>query len=138
MSVGLLIVTHGELGAELLATATRLLGPCPLAVRTLGVPLDSDPEQAMSRARALSGEIDGGAGLLVLTDLCGATPSNVAQGLAAPGKVRVLSGLNLPMLVRIWNYPMLDLDGLTNKASDGGRDGIRECRDACEPGHHAC
>jgi PTS system ascorbate-specific IIA component len=69
-----------------------------------------------------------GAGVLVLTDIFGATPHNVAQQLACSKRgTTVLSGLNLPMLVRVFNYPQDDLDTLASKAAEGGSRGIMTC-----------
>ena len=68
-----------------------------------------------------------GDGVLVLTDLYGSTPSNIACKLRRHGHVRVVSGVNLPMLIRVLNYPDLDLDSLKEKALSGGRDGVLSC-----------
>ena len=63
----------------------------------------------------------------MLTDLYGSTPSNIAASLASRGKVRIVSGLNLPMLVRVLNYPGDDLPSLADKAMSGGNRGILLC-----------
>lgn len=125
MSVGLLLVTHDQIGSILLATVERMLGASPLRAATLAVPPEPDPDALRGAARTLLAELDTGEGVLVLTDLYGGTPSNVAAGLADPGRVRVVAGVNLPMLVRIFNYPHLDLPALGDKALSGGVDGVR-------------
>jgi mannose PTS system EIIA component len=127
MSVGLVIITHNRIGAELLATASTTLGGCPLAAAVLPVSSDADPEQLTGKARQMIGEVDQGEGVLVLTDAYGSTPSNVAMRLAQTGAVQVVAGINLPMLLRILNYPRLRLPELTEKALTGGRDGILLC-----------
>jgi PTS system mannose-specific IIA component len=72
--------------------------------------------------------LDDGDGVLVLTDLFGSTPANIAASLQARAGVRTLSGVNLPMVVRVLNYSDLPLDALAEKAFGGGRDGVMYCR----------
>lgn len=124
MKVGLLIIAHDGLGKSLLDTVTATLGCCPLEVRTLSVARDADPDALIFQARQLAREIDQGDGLLVLTDIYGSTPSNIACRLQDLPAVQVVAGVNLPMLFRIFNYPTLNLDALTEKALSGGRDGV--------------
>ncbi len=126
MRVGLLIITHGDIGQSLLDTAVAVLGTCPLQTRTLSVPMASDTETVEAEARRHVAELDGGDGVLVLTDLFGSTPSNIACRLRAD-KVAVVAGTNLPMLVRVLNYPELDLPSLVEKAVSGGQDGVVCC-----------
>jgi PTS system ascorbate-specific IIA component len=124
MSVGLVMVTHGHIGAAMLEVAVRMLGHCPLDVALLQVAGDADPDDLREQARAHIAAVDKGDGVLVLTDIYGGTPSNVARSLSDGRRVCMLSGLNLPMLVRILNYPHLDAASLAAKAISGGRDGI--------------
>jgi PTS system ascorbate-specific IIA component len=124
MSVGLLIVTHNRIGAELLQTATSILGSCPLNARTLEVRVDCDRDRIQKQARALIGELDEGDGVLVLTDIYGATPSNIASDLASTGSVELVSGINLPMVLRVFNYASLSLAEITQKAVSGGQEGV--------------
>ncbi|MEJ2059202.1 MAG: PTS fructose transporter subunit IIA [Gammaproteobacteria bacterium] len=126
MSVGLLIITHNLLGEDLLSTARNMLGRCPLKTRTLAISLNCDPERQHQRAQEYCQEVDEGDGVLVLTDMFGSTPSNIASRLCNEN-VRVIAGLSLPMLVRIFNYPDLDLDALAAKAISGGHDGVVIC-----------
>lgn len=125
--VGVLLVTHDPLGRVLLATADAILGRCPLPVEVLTVPLDSDPDLTAAEARRLATALNKGAGVLVLTDLYGSTPGNIACSLLEWEQIRVVSGLNLPMLLRVCNYHMLDLEQLAEKAASGGRDSIQLC-----------
>jgi len=125
--VGLLIVTHDSLGEALLRTASGTLGYCPLVAEVLPVGCDTDPEERCRAARHLVRQLDQGDGVLVLTDMFGSTPSNVACSLLDLDQVRVIAGINLPMLIRVFNYPNLDLDALTIKAVSGGHDGIMAC-----------
>jgi mannose PTS system EIIA component len=128
MSVGLLLITHNDIGAQLLATATRMLGRCPLDADCLRVGDDDDLSKMYATAQTLAEELDHGDGLLVLTDLYGSTPANIAHTLADREGVRVLAGINLPMLVRVLNYANLGLAAVTEKALSGGRDGVLPCR----------
>ena len=133
MSIGLLLITHNEIGTQLLATATRMLGCCPLQADCLCIRDDADPAQCAADAARLAKRLDQGEGLLVLTDLYGSTPANIARGLADRDGVRVLAGINLPMLVRVFNYADLGLATVVEKALSGGRDGVLSCAPA-EPG----
>jgi PTS system ascorbate-specific IIA component len=130
MSVGLLLITHADIGAELLAAATRMLGRCPLPAKTLSVSNADDPERLRARAEQYARTLDAGDGVLVLTDLFGSTPANIAVGLVDPARNRVLCGVNLPMLVRVMNYPQLPLDAIAHKALSGGHDGVLVCTGA--------
>lgn len=130
MNVGLLIITHGETGATLLRTAVDILGVCPLPAQTMAVHNDEDPESLLHKARALAQQLDQGAGLLILTDLFGSTPSNVACELQSFHRARVIAGINLSMLIRVLNYPDLHLEELSHKAISGGKDGILVCKRA--------
>jgi PTS system ascorbate-specific IIA component len=129
MSVGILIITHPGVGSSLLHTATRILGETSLPVRCLEVPAGRDASAPTRQAEALLADLDDGDGVLILTDIYGATPSNIGCGMTSTGGTAVLSGLNLPMLIRTLNYPSDDLHELTNKARDGGERGIHlHCR----------
>lgn len=124
MSVGLLLITHNRVGDELLGTAMTTLDCCPLPSRVLRVGDTRDLDGLLARARALVGELDEGAGVLVLTDIYGSTPSNIATRLLDSDHVIVVSGASLPMLIRVLNYPALSLTELANKAVSGGCEGI--------------
>ncbi len=127
MNVGVLLITHGNVGAVLLQTAIDVLGVCPLSARTLAAPPGCDPDRVLEDARQAASELDQGDGVLVLTDLFGATPSNIACRLRDRHDVRVVAGVNLPMLIRVLNYPHLHIDELVLKAISGGKDGILLC-----------
>ena len=127
MSVGVLIVTHEGVGEALMETAVGMLGFCPLAAAVLPVSRDCDPDLLDERARALCERLDEGHGILVLTDIYGSTPANVACRLRRRGRVEVIAGVNLPMMVRVFNYATLTLPELVEKALGGGREGIMVC-----------
>lgn len=128
MSVGLLIVSHGGVGTELMRVASEMLGTCPLEYGVIEVKSDTDPDEAITEAKVLLGKLNTGDGVLVLTDIFGSTPSNIANRLLDVGQVKVVAGINLPMLVRVLNYPRLSLDQLVEKAISGGTDGVMVCR----------
>ena len=125
--VGLLIITHDHVGTALYETAAQMLGMCPLMAEVLPVMTDCDPDVMVKRGRDLVSILNQGDGVLILTDMYGSTPSNIAARLAVDHKVLVVSGINLPMLVRIMNYPTLSVTELALKAESGGRVGIFSC-----------
>ena len=124
MSAGLLLVTHNRIGEDLLATATSMLGSHPLPTEAIAVSQNDDPDEVLARAETLCTRLDSGDGVLVITDMFGSTPSNIATRLMQNANRRVVAGLNLPMLVRVFNYAQLPLDQLSDKAISGGHDGI--------------
>jgi len=128
VTVGVLLVTHPGVGSSMLHIATRIIGKTKLPVKCLEVPPGAALHPVNERARSMLKVLDRGAGVLVLTDIYGATPHNIARDLVcSKRRANVLSGLNLPMLVRIFNYPEDNLDTLTSKAAEGGSRGIMSC-----------
>ena len=127
MSVGILLITHSGIGSALLNVAHGTFGKIPLAIGQISVCRNPDPDLLMVLAAKNVCDLDSGDGVLVLSDMMGATPSNIAQELQRQGlNVRVITGLNLPMLFRVLNYPHLELAQLTKKALEGGKAGISE------------
>lgn len=125
MAVGILLITHTGIGPALVASATRLLRQLPLRTEAFEVAYDTDPELMLPAASAALRRVDGGFGVLVLTDLYGATPSNLAAQLARIGTpVRRVSAVSLPMLLRVMNYADLSLDELPAIAAAGARNGV--------------
>ena len=125
MSVGILLITHEGIGHALLAVATRLLRKLPLETAAFEVPFDGDVDALLPQASAALRKVDGGHGVLVLTDVFGATPSNIAAKLSRLGTpVRRVSALSLPMLLRVMNYADLPLDELPAVAAAGARNGV--------------
>ncbi len=130
MTVGVLVVTHDNIGAALMETAMTMLGVCPIAMELLSVSPGCQPEDVILKAEQALRHLDQGDGVLVLTDMYGSTPSNVANRLVQHDNVLVVAGINLPMLIRVLNYPQLGLQEMASKATSGGRDGIFICE--CE------
>lgn len=128
MSVGLLLITHRPLGADLLRVATGIFGTCPTRAESLEVENDTPRDLVLAQAEQLAERLDAGDGVLVLTDIYGATPARLAGALLGSSRRRrLLAGVNLPMVVRALNYAGLDLDAVAEKALAGGRDGVRSC-----------
>ncbi len=124
MSVSVLIITHDQIGTALMDTARDMLGVSPMPVEIIPVLRIHNPDDLVEQAERIIEQNDE---TLVLTDMYGSTPSNIACRLHAQKNVRVIGGINLPMLVRVLNYPRLSLDELVDKAISGGRDGVLTC-----------
>jgi len=122
--VGILIVAHGALGEALIHGASHVLGKRPLQVQQLGVTVHDDPDAILPQAQELVRQLDSGQGVLVLTDIVGATPSNIGTRLLKPGKVKGVSGVSLPMLIRALTYRNAPLASVLDKAVSGGREGV--------------
>ena len=129
MNVGLLLITHNDVGRVLLNATVGMLGTQPMPTALLDVTSEKDPDALLDCAHQLAREIDGGDGVLVLTDLFGSTPSNIAWALQSDHHAIVIAGINLPMLLRVMNYPKLSLTVLAEKAVSGGRDGVLMCKE---------
>lgn len=128
MSVSILTITHGKLGHELLFTAKSMLSELPLKCKSLSVSDKCNPDELLNEAIQLCSELDEGDGILVLTDIFGSTPSNICNKLKSNTNVHVIAGLNLPMLIRVMNYPELCLQDIVEKALTGAHDGIIDCQ----------
>jgi len=124
MTCGILLVTHPGVGTALLDVATRLLRHLPLKTEAFEVPFEADMDVLLPLASAALRRVDSGQGVLILTDLYGASPSNLAGQLARLGTpARRVSALSLPMLMRVMNYPEQGLDQLPATAAAGTRNG---------------
>ncbi len=128
MSVGLLLITHNGIGDLLLQTAENIFGNPPLKCGAVPVTDNSDREQLLRQATQLADRLDDGEGVLVLTDLFGSTPANIATDLQQEDRINVVSGVNLPMVLKVFNYASLDLATLTEKVLSGGQKSILACR----------
>lgn len=124
MTAGLLLLTHEGVGRALLNTAEQMITDCSLDINMLSIEQNCDPGELIARANKILSQLDSGDGVLILTDLFGSTPCNIAMQCATKGNVFAVAGLNLSMLIRVMNYPDLSLAELTEKAISGGREGI--------------
>jgi len=129
--IGILVVSHGAFGESLIHSASHVLGRRPLYLRQLGVTVHDDPEAIQPVAEELVRYLDQGAGVLVLADIYGATPSNIAARLLRPGRVEGIAGVNLPMLIRALNYRDQPLADVVEKALAGGVEGITRMGHTC-------
>jgi mannose PTS system EIIA component len=122
--IGVLLIAHGSLGDSLVGAVTHVLGTRPPQFDVFAVSASDDPLLLLPKARAALAPLDTGEGALILSDLYGATPCNLAIKLAQPGRVEVVSGVNLPMLVRAFTYRTKGMDTLIKKAISGGCEGV--------------
>jgi len=130
--VGILIVSHGTFGEALIRCASHVLGARPERVAQLGVLVHDDPDEILQQARNLARELDEGDGVLVLSDICGATPCNIAARLLESGRIEGLSGVSLPLLIRALTYRNEPIESVVGKAMSGGLEGVVHLnRDPC-------
>jgi PTS system mannose-specific IIA component len=122
--IGVLVVTHGSIGEALLTSATQILGTSPGQVGTLSVWRQDDPDDLVLRARELLEGLDAGDGVLVLTDIFGATPGNVVSRLLQDGRIEGVSGVSLPMLLRVITGRNGSLSDAVQRALSGGAEGV--------------
>ena len=123
MKVGILLVTHSDIGKQLLLTATSVFGKNPFQVELLSVDNYDQPNDVKELAEKYVKFLDNGAGVLVLTDIIGTTPSNIASSINHE-KIKVVAGLNLSMILNVFNYPEDSLHQLSIKALEGGIQGV--------------
>ncbi len=122
--IGIFLITHGSLGESLVQCACHVLNKRPQQIVQLGVSSQDDPLDVFPLAQDMMRLIDTGEGVLLLTDIFGATPSNIALKLLQPGRVEGVAGVNLPMLLRALTYREKDMETLVTRAVSGGRDGV--------------
>jgi PTS system ascorbate-specific IIA component len=128
--VGILLLTHGRLGEALVECAGHVLGgQLPEHLAMLSAGQDEPVEDVEARVRDWVSKLDQGGGVLILTDLLGATPARVAARMIEPGRVEALSGVSLPMVLRAINYRNRLLSALVKKALLAGT----ECTVAMTP-----
>ena len=134
--IGILIVAHGTLGESLIHCASHVMGKRPLFLRQLGVTVHDDPEALLPQGRDLIRFLDQGQGVLVMTDIFGATPSNIACNLLVPGRVQGVSGINMPMLIKALTYREKPMEILIQKTLAAAQEGV--IRMAVEPDTRPC
>ncbi|MFO1315540.1 MAG: PTS fructose transporter subunit IIA [Burkholderiales bacterium] len=122
--IGVLIIAHDTLPDSLVKAVTHVLGVRPSQLDTLSVAATDDPFDLLPAARERVRALDTGDGVLMFSDIYGATPCNLAGKLQVPGRVELIAGVNLPMLVRAFTYRAKGMDTMITKAVSGGRDGV--------------
>jgi PTS system ascorbate-specific IIA component len=132
--IGIMVVSHEPLGTALIHCTRHIFGRMPVQLAALDVIPDEDPEAACAAARELAARINDGSGVLVLTDIYGATPSRIAASLAEPHRVCVLAGVNLPMLVKALNTRRGPLEELVQTLVTSAKAAILEVEPPQPPG----
>ena len=122
--IGILIIAHGTLGESLIHCASHVLNKRPARLKQLGITAQDDPLLLLPQARALVKELDDGSGVLILSDMYGGSPSNIAAKLLVPGRIEGIAGVNLPMVIRALTYRDRPLATLIVKAVSGGCEGV--------------
>ena len=122
--IGIFLITHGTFGESLVQNVCHVLNKRPQLVAQLGIAAQDDPQEMLEIAKQLLEQVDGGEGVLVMTDILGATPSNIALKLLEPGRIEGIAGVSLPMLLRALTYRKNGMVTLMEKAISGGRDGV--------------
>lgn len=124
MSVALLLVTHKNIGPDMLAITSSILNEELNNTACVEIPMDADPGKMTQSVDAALALLSTENGVLILTDSYGSTPSNIANEFLCEENTALVSGLNLPMLIRVMNYRSLPLTELRDAAIEGGRNGI--------------
>lgn len=122
--IGLFLITHTTYGESLIQCACHVVNHRPPQIMQLGVTAQDDPLDALPLAQEMLALVDHGRGVLILTDMFGATPANIAMKLIKPGYIEAVAGVNLPMLLRALTYRDKDMETLVIRAISGGRDGV--------------
>jgi mannose PTS system EIIA component len=127
--IGILLITHGSYGEALVQNACHVLNKRPAQLNQLGVAAQDDPLDLLPLARQMLSVVDNGQGALILTDIFGASPSNLSLKLLKPGSIEGIAGVNLPMLLRALTYRERGMEILLTRAIAGGRDGVINMQD---------
>ncbi|HTY02811.1 MAG TPA: PTS fructose transporter subunit IIA [Rhodocyclaceae bacterium] len=122
--IGLFLVTHGSYGEALIQCACHVLNTRPKQIAQIGIAAQDDPLDVLPLAAKMLTLVDDGDGVLIMTDVFGATPANLALKLLKPGQIEGIAGVNLPMLLRALTYRDKGMETLLTKAVAGGRDGV--------------
>lgn len=131
MSVSVLIISHAEIGNALIEAAnTTFSGELPLRMESFPVTNDADPDALCPRLETHIEAMDEGDGVLILTDLFGSTPCNIASKVQDRHHINIVTGLNLAMIIRVMNYSSQNLDELTETAKKGGHEAITSSNDS--------
>jgi PTS system ascorbate-specific IIA component len=125
---GILIVAHTPIAGSMLGFVEHTYGKVPVRMAAVDIPPHEDTKISFDRVYEAASKVQSEYGILVLTDVMGATPANVATRLAKSGlfqcKVIVLAGVNLPMLMRAISYRGTGVESVALKAMQGGQNGI--------------
>ena len=128
MTIGILLLTHNDIGAQLLLAAKSTYGSIPIRTEVLSIDHYDQPSDLTNLARQYVKLLNEGNGVLILTDMFGSTPSNIAREFSHLKSVNIVSGVNLSMLLHVFNYPELNLKDLTKAAVEGGKKGVLQIK----------
>ncbi len=119
--IGIVVVSHGQLARELVAATEHVVGEQP-NFRSISIEVEDDIEARRDQIRDTAKACDSGRGVIILTDMFGGTPSNLAMSIMGSGSIEVLSGVNLPMLIKLAEVRSeLTLSEAASMAADAGR-----------------
>ena len=123
--LGLLVISHGRLAEELVNAVRTIVGPVE-ALEAVSIGWDDDVEESSRRIQAAVRRVDCGQGVLLLTDMFGGMPTNLALSLHDPGSVEIVTGVNLPMLIKFANLrEQLQLQEAADRIARQGREAIQ-------------
>jgi len=122
--IGILIIAHDSFAEGLARAVTHVLGSRPPQFEVLSVAATDDPHALLPAARELIKQLDTGSGVMIFSDIYGASPCNLAGRLLKPNRVEGIAGVNLPMLVRAFTYRTRDLETMVKRAVSGGCEGV--------------
>ena len=138
--LGLLVVSHGRLAEELVNAVRTIVGPVE-ALEAVSIGWNDEVEESARRIEEAIRRVDCGQGVLLLTDMFGGTPTNLALSLHEEGKIEIVTGVNLPMLIKFANLrEQLDLQAAAGRIAEQGRGAIHVASHflkAPEPGQDA-
>ncbi len=122
--LGLLVVTHGEVAKQLVASVREIVGEIK-NLEAVSIDWNDDVDEATRRIEEARERVDGGQGVLLLTDMFGGTPTNLALSMLEPGKLEIVTGVNLPMLIKFANLnEKLSLPDAAMEIADEAREAI--------------
>ena len=121
--IGLVLVTHGRLAAEFVAAMEHVVGPQAQCL-SVCIEANDDMEERRADIARAAAEVDKGDGVILLTDMFGGTPSNLAISLLGRPNLEVIAGVNLPMLIKILGSRTKALEALAVEAKQAGCQGI--------------
>lgn len=125
MSVALLLVSHNKVATSLMEVAASIMNDPPTNYACVEIPMDAQVDNMVTKIDNNISQLDTSDGILIITDMYGGTPSNIAEKFAGSKNTRMISGMNLPMLIRAMNYRDLPFVELTEKIVSGGQQSIR-------------
>ncbi|MBA4740027.1 MAG: PTS fructose transporter subunit IIA [Burkholderiales bacterium] len=124
--VGIVLITHGFLGQTLIDCAKHVIGDPLKNITAVGINGSGSIEAMTEKAAEAISNVDDGSGIIVLTDMYGGSPSNITKKLLESDNVYGISGVNLPMLIRVLTYQDRDIKTLIKKGLSGGSEGVMQ------------